>query len=221
MVGGHQQGNGVDPHQIQPVPLPVPVRLPEPTRLGRLHPLIELGVDLEHDFEVQMSSRLSQTRAGPAENAERISRPHHLPHLGVHRSEVGVDREDRQPAPVVLHDHLLAVVGNPFVVIHPHHHPVRTGAHRIERFSPCIPAQRLDIDSLVEPLEDPRRFRLGGSGEAKHPGDQSSADGGLIKSLGLIFKKVPVLRRQLPRNAIRGRFLLGGCRCSQKNTKPW
>ena len=163
-----------------------------------------------------MRPRLDQSRSRPSEDSKDISRPHRLPHLNGSGGQVRIDGEYGKASPVVLHDHLLAVIGNPLVVVDPHNHAVRAGTHRVERLAPGVPTERLDVDSFVESFKDPRRLRFGGSGEAEHARDQSPADGGLVKFFGLILEKITVLRRQLPGNAVRGRFFLGERRCGKK-----
>ena len=67
-----------------------------------------------------MRARLNQPRPGPTEDSQLVPRFHGFPQLRPHRPEMGVNREDIQAAPIVFHNHLLAVVGNFLVVIHPH-----------------------------------------------------------------------------------------------------
>jgi len=114
------------------------------------------------------------------------------------------------------HDHLLSVVGDLFLLVHPHHKPIGDRPDHVERLALRVPPEGLDVDALVETLEDPRRLGVGSPHETKHARLQPPADGGLKEFFRFFLRQVPVFRRELPRDAFRGWFLLGENRRSQK-----
>ena len=215
-----KQRHRVNSHEVQPVPLSVPVGFPQPTRLFHPNPFVELRVHQKDKLQVQVRPRLHQSRPGPPQDAQLLAGLHRLPHLDGDGGQVGVDRKHGQTSPVMPDDHLLSVVRNLLVVVYPHDHAVRTGPDGIQRLAPGIAPERPDIDPLVEPLEDPRRLGRRGAGEAEHAGDQPPADRWLVEFLGLVFEQIPVFRRQLPADAIPDWLFLSQRCGSQKNAQP-